>query len=189
MLQRFAGSSGGALTGSTSNTTLPVEKGGVLYLQAAPTTTEDVWLRLHLLSARLVRPHAVNLDGVFGLLANVVWTSAGPCAVEGFELTRARLLTAVIAAILTRASAISRSPSVEASRTLAPSASSAGAQSVDETATQRLLAVATQQVSPGLASGDKATVTSSGACKRLSSTMLVKAVANLPFGALGQVMA
>lgn len=60
-------------------------------LQTAPATTEDVWLRLHLLSARLVRPHAVNLQGVFGLLANVVWTSAGPCAVEGFELTRARL--------------------------------------------------------------------------------------------------
>ena len=60
-------------------------------LQAAPTTTEDVWLRLHLLSSRLVTPHSVNLDGIFGLLANVVWTSAGPCAVEGFELTRARL--------------------------------------------------------------------------------------------------
>jgi 2,3,4,5-tetrahydropyridine-2-carboxylate N-succinyltransferase len=60
-------------------------------LQAAPTTTEDVWLRLHLLSSRLVVPHSINLDGVFGLLTNVVWTSAGPCAVEGFELTRARL--------------------------------------------------------------------------------------------------
>jgi 2,3,4,5-tetrahydropyridine-2,6-dicarboxylate N-succinyltransferase len=60
-------------------------------LQAPPTTTEDVWLRLHLLSARLVAPHSVNLDGVFGLLTNVVWTSAGPCAVEGFEVTRARL--------------------------------------------------------------------------------------------------
>jgi len=60
-------------------------------LQAAPTTTEDVWLRLHLLSSRLVVPHSISLDGVFGLLTNVVWTSAGPCAVEGFELTRARL--------------------------------------------------------------------------------------------------
>lgn len=60
-------------------------------LQTAPTTTEDVWLRLHLLSSRLAAPHSVNLDGVFGLLTNVVWTSAGPCAVEGFELTRARL--------------------------------------------------------------------------------------------------
>ena len=63
-------------------------------LADAPTDTPDVWLRLHLLSARLVRPHGLNLDGVFGLLANVVWTSAGPCAVEGFEFTRARLRAA-----------------------------------------------------------------------------------------------
>jgi len=63
-------------------------------LDAAPTTTQDVWLRLHLLSHRLVQPHGQNLDGVFGLLTNVVWTSAGPCAVEGFELTRARLKAA-----------------------------------------------------------------------------------------------
>jgi 2,3,4,5-tetrahydropyridine-2-carboxylate N-succinyltransferase len=60
-------------------------------LQAPPTSTEDVWLRLHLLSSRLVVPHSVSLEGIFGLLTNVVWTSAGPCAVEGFELTRARL--------------------------------------------------------------------------------------------------
>jgi 2,3,4,5-tetrahydropyridine-2-carboxylate N-succinyltransferase len=63
-------------------------------LDAAPATTQDVWLRLHLLSHRLVEPHGQNLDGIFGLLANVVWTSAGPCAVEGFELTRARLQAA-----------------------------------------------------------------------------------------------
>jgi 2,3,4,5-tetrahydropyridine-2-carboxylate N-succinyltransferase len=60
-------------------------------LTEPPTTTQDVWLRLHLLSSRLVRPHEVNLDGIFGLLTNVVWTSAGPCAVDGFEATRARL--------------------------------------------------------------------------------------------------
>ncbi|HSU03231.1 MAG TPA: 2,3,4,5-tetrahydropyridine-2,6-dicarboxylate N-succinyltransferase [Nocardioides sp.] len=60
-------------------------------LDDAPATTEDVWLRLHLLSTRLVRPHGMSMDGVFGLLTNVVWTSAGPCAVEGFEATRARL--------------------------------------------------------------------------------------------------
>jgi 2,3,4,5-tetrahydropyridine-2-carboxylate N-succinyltransferase len=60
-------------------------------LSAPPASTEDVWLRLHLLSARLVTPHSINLDGVFGLLTNVVWTNRGPCAVEGFELTRARL--------------------------------------------------------------------------------------------------
>ncbi|GEP39526.1 2,3,4,5-tetrahydropyridine-2,6-dicarboxylate N-succinyltransferase [Nocardioides psychrotolerans] len=60
-------------------------------LSAAPTSTADVWLRLHLLSSRLVVPHTISMDGVFGLLTNVVWTSAGPCAVEGFELTRGRL--------------------------------------------------------------------------------------------------
>ncbi|GEL18573.1 2,3,4,5-tetrahydropyridine-2,6-dicarboxylate N-succinyltransferase [Pseudonocardia asaccharolytica DSM 44247 = NBRC 16224] len=56
-----------------------------------PVDTHDVYLRLHLLSARLVRPREINLDGVFGLLANVVWTNHGPCAVSGFELVRARL--------------------------------------------------------------------------------------------------
>ncbi|MCW2792849.1 MAG: 2,3,4,5-tetrahydropyridine-2,6-dicarboxylate N-succinyltransferase [Nocardioides sp.] len=60
-------------------------------LQAAPASTEDVWLRLHLLSARLVVPHSISMEGVFGLLTNVVWTTAGPCAVQGFESTRARL--------------------------------------------------------------------------------------------------
>ena len=61
-------------------------------LAAAPSTTEEVWLRLHLLSHRLVRPHGLSLEGQFGLLTNVVWTSVGPCRVEGFELVRARLL-------------------------------------------------------------------------------------------------
>ena len=60
-------------------------------LDAAPADTADVWLRLHLLSHRLAPPHGLSLDGIFGLLTNVVWTSAGPCAVEGFEETRARL--------------------------------------------------------------------------------------------------
>ena len=60
-------------------------------LTEAPKDARDAYLRLHLLSHRLVKPHGQSLDGIFGLLANVVWTSAGPCAVEGFELTRARL--------------------------------------------------------------------------------------------------
>ncbi|GAA1461700.1 2,3,4,5-tetrahydropyridine-2,6-dicarboxylate N-succinyltransferase [Williamsia maris] len=60
-------------------------------LGAAPVDAHDVYLRLHLLSHRLVTPHGLNLDGTFGLLSNVVWTNHGPCAVEGFELTRARL--------------------------------------------------------------------------------------------------
>lgn len=60
-------------------------------LSSAPVDAKDAYLRLHLLSHRLVKPHGQSLDGIFGLLANVVWTSHGPCAVEGFELTRARL--------------------------------------------------------------------------------------------------
>jgi 2,3,4,5-tetrahydropyridine-2-carboxylate N-succinyltransferase len=56
-----------------------------------PIDAHDAYLRLHLLSHRLIAPHQANLEGIFGLLANVVWTSHGPCAVDGFELTRARL--------------------------------------------------------------------------------------------------
>ncbi|OBK87848.1 2,3,4,5-tetrahydropyridine-2,6-dicarboxylate N-succinyltransferase [Mycolicibacter heraklionensis] len=51
----------------------------------------DAYLRLHLLSHRLVAPHGLNAGGLFGVLTNVVWTNYGPCAVEGFESTRARL--------------------------------------------------------------------------------------------------
>jgi len=60
-------------------------------LADAPADAADVYLRLHLLSHRLVQPHQVNLEGQFGLLANVVWTNHGPCPVAGFELTRAKL--------------------------------------------------------------------------------------------------
>lgn len=56
-----------------------------------PVDSYDAWLRLHLLSYRTFRPHTINLDGLFGLLNNVVWTNFGPCAVEGFALTKARL--------------------------------------------------------------------------------------------------
>jgi 2,3,4,5-tetrahydropyridine-2-carboxylate N-succinyltransferase len=61
-------------------------------LQAPPESTEDAWLRLHLLSRRLVAPRTISMEGIFGKLTNVVWTSAGPCAVAGFEETRARLM-------------------------------------------------------------------------------------------------
>jgi 2,3,4,5-tetrahydropyridine-2-carboxylate N-succinyltransferase len=60
-------------------------------LTKAPQDAKDVYLRLHLLSHRLVKPHGQSLEGIFGLLANVVWTSSGPCAVEGFEKVRAGL--------------------------------------------------------------------------------------------------
>jgi 2,3,4,5-tetrahydropyridine-2-carboxylate N-succinyltransferase len=59
--------------------------------EAAPTDAKDAYLRLHLLSHRLVKPHGQSLDGIFSLLANVVWTNHGPCEVEGFELVRAKL--------------------------------------------------------------------------------------------------
>jgi 2,3,4,5-tetrahydropyridine-2-carboxylate N-succinyltransferase len=60
-------------------------------LSAPPVDAADAYLRLHLLSHRLVRPHGVDLSGIFGLLAVVVWTNHGPCATEDFERTRLRL--------------------------------------------------------------------------------------------------
>lgn len=60
-------------------------------ISAAPVDAYDAYLRLHLLSHRLVKPHEANLDGVFGLLANVVWTNYGPCAVSDFQVVRGRL--------------------------------------------------------------------------------------------------
>lgn len=47
-------------------------------LQAPPVSAEDAFLRLHLLSHRLVRPRSINLDGIFALLSIVAWTSHGP---------------------------------------------------------------------------------------------------------------
>ncbi|MFI9551719.1 2,3,4,5-tetrahydropyridine-2,6-dicarboxylate N-succinyltransferase [Nonomuraea endophytica] len=64
---------------------------GIAKLSEAPADAHDAYLRLHLLSSRLVRPRGLSLDGLFGLLANVVWTDRGPCAVDGFERTRLRL--------------------------------------------------------------------------------------------------
>jgi 2,3,4,5-tetrahydropyridine-2-carboxylate N-succinyltransferase len=62
-----------------------------IHLDEAPADTADAYLRLHLLSHRLVRPNTIILDGIFGKLPNVVWTNFGPAAVEDFEQTRARL--------------------------------------------------------------------------------------------------
>ena len=53
-----------------------------------PASAYDAYLRLHLLSHRLIRPHQANLDGIFGLLANVAWTSAGPCPVDRVDELR-----------------------------------------------------------------------------------------------------
>jgi 2,3,4,5-tetrahydropyridine-2-carboxylate N-succinyltransferase len=61
-------------------------------LQSPPASAQDAWLRLHLLSHRLVEPRSISMDGIFGVLTNVVWTDAGPCPVEDFETTRLRLM-------------------------------------------------------------------------------------------------
>ncbi|GAA2506510.1 2,3,4,5-tetrahydropyridine-2,6-dicarboxylate N-succinyltransferase [Winogradskya humida] len=50
--------------------------------------SSDAYLRLHLLSHRLVKPNAQNLDGIFGMLANVAWTSAGPCPADRVDELR-----------------------------------------------------------------------------------------------------
>ncbi|MEV6689628.1 2,3,4,5-tetrahydropyridine-2,6-dicarboxylate N-succinyltransferase [Streptomyces sp. NPDC051578] len=57
-------------------------------LDDKPLDAHDAYLRLHLLSHRLVKPHGQNLDGIFGLLANVAWTSLGPVAVDQVETVR-----------------------------------------------------------------------------------------------------
>lgn len=51
-------------------------------LDAAPASTEDAYLRLHLLSHCLAKPNSLNLDGIFGQLPNVAWTPAGPMLPE-----------------------------------------------------------------------------------------------------------
>jgi 2,3,4,5-tetrahydropyridine-2,6-dicarboxylate N-succinyltransferase len=63
-------------------------------LVTPPASVSDAYLRLHLLSHRLVKPHGQSLDGIFGILNNVVWTSSGPCPVENFEITRANIRAA-----------------------------------------------------------------------------------------------
>jgi 2,3,4,5-tetrahydropyridine-2-carboxylate N-succinyltransferase len=55
-----------------------------------PKDAADAYLRLHLLSHRLIQPHRANLDGLFGLLSTVAWTSAGPCPVDRVTELRIR---------------------------------------------------------------------------------------------------
>ncbi|MFF8567788.1 2,3,4,5-tetrahydropyridine-2,6-dicarboxylate N-succinyltransferase [Streptomyces albidoflavus] len=57
-------------------------------LDDKPLDAHDVYLRLHLLSHRLVRPHGQNLEGIFAHLANVAWTSLGPVPVDYLEQAR-----------------------------------------------------------------------------------------------------
>ncbi len=60
-------------------------------LSVGPKDVPDAYLRLHLLSHRLVKPHGLSLDGIFGILNNVVWTSHGPCAIDTFPTVREAL--------------------------------------------------------------------------------------------------
>lgn len=57
-------------------------------LDDKPLDAHDAYLRLHLLSHRLVKPHGQSLEGLFGLLSNVAWTSLGPVAVDALETVR-----------------------------------------------------------------------------------------------------
>ncbi len=57
-------------------------------LGVAPKDVPDAYLRLHLLSHRTIKPHEAVLDGIFGILNNVVWTSVGPCELTNFESVR-----------------------------------------------------------------------------------------------------
>jgi len=63
-------------------------------LATPPVDAADAYLRLHLLSHRLVAPRGLSVEGIFGVLSTVVWTNVGPCAVEDFETTRLRLRAA-----------------------------------------------------------------------------------------------
>jgi 2,3,4,5-tetrahydropyridine-2-carboxylate N-succinyltransferase len=70
-------------------------------LDASPSSAEDAYLRLHLLSHRLARPNSINLDGIFGALPIVAWTSGGPvdpewAAAHRIELQRAGLQVQVV---------------------------------------------------------------------------------------------
>jgi 2,3,4,5-tetrahydropyridine-2,6-dicarboxylate N-succinyltransferase len=56
-----------------------------------PNGASDAYLRLHLLSHRLMKPREQNLDGLFGQLTNVAWTNLGPAPVEGIEELRWRV--------------------------------------------------------------------------------------------------
>ncbi len=75
---------------------LRIVQGRIASLADAPVDTVDAYLRLHLLSARLVRPRTINLDGIFGLLPNNAWTSLGPVPADDVERVRLEAVTAGI---------------------------------------------------------------------------------------------
>jgi len=75
---------------------LQVTQTRIASLADAPADTADAYLRLHLLSYRLVRPRSINLDGIFSLLPNNAWTSLGPVSPDDVERVRLEAVTAGI---------------------------------------------------------------------------------------------
>lgn len=80
------------------NTTVVAVQTELASLADAPADTHDAYLRLHLLSHRLVQPHTINVTGIFGLLPNVAWTNFGPCPLA--ELDAARLKARALGRVL-----------------------------------------------------------------------------------------
>jgi 2,3,4,5-tetrahydropyridine-2,6-dicarboxylate N-succinyltransferase len=72
------------------NVTVQAVRTTIADLQGPPIDTHDVYLRLHLLSHRLVRPNTINLEGIFGHLATVAWTQLGPVAVDDLPAAQLR---------------------------------------------------------------------------------------------------
>ena len=73
---------------------LTIVQGRISSLAEAPVDTVDAYLRLHLLSARLVKPRTINLDGIFAVLPNNAWTSLGPVPPEDVDRVRLEAVTA-----------------------------------------------------------------------------------------------
>lgn len=76
---------------------ITVQHTTIASLAEPPADTADVYLRLHLLSARLVAPRTINLDGIFGLLPTVAFTCAGPVPVDDVDRVRLAARTAGVA--------------------------------------------------------------------------------------------
>jgi 2,3,4,5-tetrahydropyridine-2-carboxylate N-succinyltransferase len=86
---------GGALAGAVRTDEIRDVQGravltAIADLQAPPADVHDAYLRLHLLSHRLVAPNTINLTGLFGVLPNVAWTSLGPVALAALPGVRLR---------------------------------------------------------------------------------------------------
>ena len=88
---------GAARTDDLRGTRSVVVETVIADLQEPPADAADAYLRLHLISHRLIRPHGANLDGIFGVLSNVAWTSAGPVDPASLAAVRTRFRSAGVA--------------------------------------------------------------------------------------------